>query len=57
MENEKLQNIVSLDNKFSELIGASTVMKELFSMIQRVASTDISVLVQGESGTGKEVAA
>src|SRR5919106_1152413 len=39
------------------LIGQSPVMKKLFSVIERVAPTDASVLVTGATGTGKELAA
>src|SRR5918998_1919270 len=39
------------------LIGQSPVMKKLFSVIQRVAPTDASVLITGATGTGKELAA
>ena len=39
------------------LIGASPVMKKLFSVIERVAPTDASVLITGATGTGKELAA
>src|SRR5687767_3698614 len=39
------------------LIGESPVMKKLFSVIQRVAPTDASVLITGATGTGKELAA
>lgn len=40
-----------------EMIGQSPVMKRLFSIIQRVAPTDASILLTGATGTGKEVAA
>ena len=40
-----------------QMIGESTVMKEVFSLVQRVASSDASVLITGESGTGKELIA
>lgn len=38
-------------------VGSSPPMKALFRQIDRVASSDITVLVHGESGTGKELAA
>ncbi len=45
------------DDEHSEMIGESAVMRELFRMIDRVASTPSSVLITGESGTGKELVA
>jgi Nif-specific regulatory protein len=40
-----------------DMIGDSPAMKKLFQLLQRVAQSDASVLLQGESGTGKELAA
>ena len=40
-----------------DMIGESPVMQRLFSIIQRVAPTEASVLLTGATGTGKEVAA
>lgn len=39
------------------LVGSAPVMQELFALIERVAASDLPVLVLGESGTGKELAA
>jgi Nif-specific regulatory protein len=39
------------------IVGRSAPMRELFSMIDRVAGTETTVLVTGESGTGKELVA
>ena len=39
------------------LVGQSPVMRKLFSVIERVAPTDASVLITGATGTGKELAA
>ncbi|MEO6982194.1 MAG: sigma-54 dependent transcriptional regulator [Edaphobacter sp.] len=39
------------------LVGNSPQMRDIFSMIERVAPSNVSVLVTGESGTGKELAA
>lgn len=43
--------------QFGELIGRSRAMREVFSLLERVAPTDATVLVKGESGTGKELVA
>ncbi len=39
------------------MVGESEVMRELADMVERVANTDVTVLVTGESGTGKELVA
>src|ERR1044071_5261483 len=44
-------------SKSPTLIGQSPVMRKLFSVIERVAPTDASVLITGATGTGKELAA
>lgn len=53
----KLEKLIKLDQNFPEIIGNSTVMKDLFKSISQVASTNASVLIEGESGTGKELIA
>lgn len=40
-----------------EIIGASSAMEDLFSIVGRVAGTDANVLLLGENGTGKELIA
>jgi DNA-binding NtrC family response regulator len=42
---------------FGELIGESIAMREVFAVLERVAPTDVTVLIEGESGTGKELVA
>src|SRR6202012_5430701 len=39
------------------LVGSSKRMQELFGLIERVATSNVSVLITGESGTGKELVA
>lgn len=56
-ENTYLRKEVKRKYGFSQLIGASARMQEVFKMIERVADTDATVLVLGESGTGKELVA
>ncbi len=42
---------------FDNIIGKSKRMMEIFSLIEKIAATDSTVIVNGESGTGKELAA
>jgi two-component system response regulator AtoC len=42
---------------FGPLVGASSLMKEVYDHISRVAPTGATVLIVGESGTGKELVA
>jgi transcriptional regulator with GAF, ATPase, and Fis domain len=45
------------DKRFGEIIGTCPSMMEVFRKLQKVATTDISVLITGETGTGKELIA
>jgi transcriptional regulator with GAF, ATPase, and Fis domain len=45
------------DQRLGEIIGACPSMLEVFRKMQKVASTDINVLITGETGTGKELIA
>ena len=42
---------------FEKMIGKSRTMQEIYGLIEKVATTDSTVLITGESGTGKEMAA
>ncbi|MDI1430130.1 sigma 54-interacting transcriptional regulator [Polyangium sorediatum] len=42
---------------FGQMLGRSTAMRAVFSVLARAAETDATVLIEGETGTGKEVAA
>jgi DNA-binding NtrC family response regulator len=44
-------------HSFGHLHGASQSMRHVFAILERVASTNATVLVEGESGTGKELVA
>jgi transcriptional regulator with GAF, ATPase, and Fis domain len=40
---------------FGSLLGSSLAMRKLFAVLEKVAASEINVLVEGESGTGKEL--
>ena len=42
---------------FGSLAGTSVAMRKLFAYLEKVAASDINVLIEGESGTGKELVA
>ncbi len=42
---------------FSYMIGESSALREVQNMVEAVATSDMTVLIQGESGTGKELVA
>ena len=55
-ENVTLRQAVE-ERRFGEIIGAGAGMREVFRRIEKVAGTDVNVLVTGETGTGKELVA
>ncbi len=55
-ENVSLKEAVS-SRQYGDLIGAGASMREVYRRIEKVAATDVSVLVSGETGTGKEIVA
>ena len=56
-EHRMLLERVEREYSFENLIGSGPAMRQIFEMIQKVAETDLSVLVRGDSGTGKELVA
>src|SRR5438045_732214 len=56
-ENVYLRKQLKKKYQFSQIIGNSAKMHEVFKMIERVADTDSTILILGESGTGKELVA
>ncbi len=56
-ENRLLKQTFRDEASFENMIGKSRAMREVYGLIEKVASTDSTVLITGESGTGKELAA
>ena len=56
-ENVLLKRTLGLSHQFSNIIGRSDVMLDVFKMIQTVARTNSTILLTGESGTGKGLVA
>jgi len=56
-ENRLLLEQVQKQYGFENLIGTGAAMQRVFATLQKVAETDLTVLVRGESGTGKELVA
>lgn len=56
-ENKALKTLVEAENRSQEIIGESTAIKEVLTMVDKVALTTATVLIMGESGTGKELIA
>jgi two-component system NtrC family response regulator len=51
------QSYFGAGNEFHGIVGNSKSMQDIFRFVERVALSDISVLICGESGTGKELVA
>lgn len=56
-ENKVLRQTLHRKYNFDNFIGDSSPMMSVFSIIEKVANTDSTVLISGESGTGKELVA
>lgn len=56
-ENILLKEQLQECHRFENLIGKSTKMQDIYALIENIAPTNITVLIQGESGTGKELLA
>ncbi len=57
LESEHNAFALSSTSAFGALIGESVSMRMAFALLERVAPTDATVLLEGETGTGKDVAA
>jgi len=56
-ENHELRSRLQKQSEASPLIGESDCMRAVVRLIEEVAQSEVTVLIEGESGTGKEIAA
>ncbi|HEY2857772.1 MAG TPA: sigma 54-interacting transcriptional regulator [Terracidiphilus sp.] len=56
-EKQYLEEEINLENRFEDIVGESSGLKQVLKQIETVAPTDATVLIQGETGTGKELLA
>jgi transcriptional regulator with GAF, ATPase, and Fis domain len=54
---ERIEILPSDKEQLGSMIGRSTQMREIFGLIERIAPTDATVLIEGETGTGKDMIA
>jgi DNA-binding NtrC family response regulator len=54
-ENKQLRDRLETRTRFDHMVGESGPMQRVYSLVEMVADSDVTVLLTGESGTGKEL--
>jgi PAS domain S-box-containing protein len=57
LEKQYLEEEINVENRFEDIVGESTGLRQVLRDIETVAPTGATVLIQGETGTGKELLA
>jgi DNA-binding NtrC family response regulator len=57
LENKQLRDRLETRTHFEQMVGESEPMKRIYSLVEMVADSVVTVLLTGESGTGKELIA
>ncbi|NOX97637.1 MAG: sigma-54-dependent Fis family transcriptional regulator [Nitrospirae bacterium] len=57
LENQILRQKLEGRTRFDKIVGKGEKIREIYRLVERVADTKSTVLIQGESGTGKELIA
>lgn len=55
--NERIEILPSENDSFGHAVGKSVRMREIFGLMERLAPSDVTILLGGETGTGKDVLA
>jgi DNA-binding NtrC family response regulator len=56
-ENKQLRDRLETRMRFDQMVGESEPMQRVYSLVEMVAASDVTVLLTGETGTGKELVA
>ncbi len=54
---ERIEILPSEKEQLGDMVGKSPAMREIFGLIEKIAPTDATVLIEGETGTGKDMIA
>ena len=54
---ETFRIVPSDKSRFQDIIGRDPKMREIYAILEKIAPTDATVVIEGETGTGKEVVA
>jgi len=54
---EQIAVVPSTKERFGDIIGSNVKMREIFGILEKLAPTNATVVIEGETGTGKEVVA
>jgi len=56
-ENARLRSALSGEFRVGGIVGKAQAMREVVSILERIAPSDVPILIEGESGTGKDLLA
>jgi two-component system response regulator HydG len=56
-DNAKLRSALAGEFSVRGIVGKSQAMKDVVSILERIAPSDVPILIEGESGTGKDLLA
>ena len=54
---ERIEILPSEKERLGDMVGKSPAMREIFGLVEKIAPTDATVLIEGETGTGKDMIA